>query len=195
MSTALQSDVSPLLMSASSFFSVVVSHACLRPRRQKHGPKRPFCNFIVQRPMKPLSKECLCSLQIDGISCRDYNPFANKRPSALLGSFCPPVHLWRHRPLPQKLEAKSSIANLVKVHRLHSRGTLSSPYGCRRSPRRRRRLRRPHLHRCYPIHQVCGRRWPRDYGNVYSPRYPRGELIPKSTLPQAMYAWYLLHFR
>ena len=93
MSTALQSDVSPLLMSASSFFSVVVSHACLRPRRQKHGPKRPFCNFIVQRPMKPLSKECLCSLQIDGISYRDYNPFANKRPSALLGSFCIPIHL------------------------------------------------------------------------------------------------------
>ena len=83
----------------------------------------------------------------------------------------------------------------MKVHRLHSQGTLSSPYGCRRGPRRRRRLRRPPLHRRYPIHRVCGRRWPRDYGNVYSPRYPRVELIPKSTLLQAIYAWYLLHFR
>ena len=71
---------SPLLMSAASFFSVVVSHACLQPRRQKDGPKRPLRNFIVQRPMKPLSKKCLCSLQIDGISHRDYNPLANKRP-------------------------------------------------------------------------------------------------------------------
>ena len=71
---------SPLLMSTSSFLCVVVFHACSRPRRQRDGPKRPFCNFIVQQPMKPLSKECLCRLQIDGIPHRDYNPLANKRP-------------------------------------------------------------------------------------------------------------------
>ena len=80
MSTALQSDVFTVVD-----VSIVVvfcrSFSCLPAAAPTEArSKETFLQFYVQQPMKPLSKECLCRLRIDGISHRDYNPLANKRP-------------------------------------------------------------------------------------------------------------------
>ena len=95
--------------------------------------------------MKPLSKECLCRLRIDGISHRDYNPLANKRPlrpsgvsvliserrnshfsvnrTALLGSFCIPVHLGDiarcFRSWKRNLELQTWSRFIVSILRAH----------------------------------------------------------------------------